>query len=93
MFNELIFFKSIFSRKNWRGGGELLLKNGTIHGYADKPSYCPGRIYIALARWRFSQHLPAKERGIPKKKSYNLSARPLALCHVVNPVLVIALRS
>ena len=28
-FHQLIFFKSIFSRKNWRGGGELLLKNGT----------------------------------------------------------------
>ena len=28
-----LFFKSNFSRKNWRGGSELLLKNGTIDGY------------------------------------------------------------
>ena len=32
-FPWLIFFKSILSRKNWRDGGELLLKNGTIGGY------------------------------------------------------------
>ena len=30
----IFFFKSIFSCKNWQGGGELLLKNGTIDGYA-----------------------------------------------------------
>ena len=28
------FFKSILSRKNWQGGGELLLKNGTLDSYA-----------------------------------------------------------
>ena len=28
------FFKGILSPKNWRGGGELLLKNGTINGSA-----------------------------------------------------------
>ena len=28
-------FKSILSRKNWRGGGDMfLLKSGTIDGYA-----------------------------------------------------------
>ena len=29
-----LFFKVILSRKNLRGGGRLLLKNGTIDGYA-----------------------------------------------------------
>ena len=28
------FLKKYFMRKNWRGGGELLMKNGTIDGYA-----------------------------------------------------------
>ena len=34
-FPKLIFFKSILSRKNWQGGGELLLKNGSIDSYPD----------------------------------------------------------
>ena len=28
------FFFKYFVRKNWRGGGESSLKNGTIDGYA-----------------------------------------------------------
>ena len=58
------FFKNIFSRKNWRGGGELLLKNGTTEGYAYYPWYCLGRINIALApdTWGILQDLPAKHR-------------------------------
>ena len=28
------FFQKYFLRKNWRGGVESLLKNGTIDGYA-----------------------------------------------------------
>ena len=28
------FFKSILSRKNWRGAGGLIFKNSTIDGYA-----------------------------------------------------------
>ena len=31
---SLLFFKNYFVRKNSRGGGESLLKNGTIDGYA-----------------------------------------------------------
>ena len=27
-------FLKVFLRKNWGGGGESLLKNGTIDGYA-----------------------------------------------------------
>ena len=37
LFNEHFpryFFFKYFVRKNWRGGGESLLKNGTIDGYA-----------------------------------------------------------
>ena len=37
LFNEhfpLLFFKKYFVRKNWRGGGESLLENGRIDGYA-----------------------------------------------------------
>ena len=36
-FSMASFFYKYFVRKNWRGGGELnelLLKNGTIDGYA-----------------------------------------------------------
>ena len=29
------FFLKYFVRKNWRPGDELLLKNGTLDGYAD----------------------------------------------------------
>ena len=34
LFNELFpnLSLNIFSRKNWRGGGELLLKNDIING-------------------------------------------------------------
>ena len=36
LFNEhfpyVIFFKSILSRKNWKGVGEWLFQNGTIDG-------------------------------------------------------------
>ena len=45
-----------------------------------------------LALWRFSQHLSAKYKRRPTK-SLRLSAGPLALCHMVNPTLVFALRS
>ena len=33
-FPWLIFHRRILSRRKWRGRGELLLKNGTIDGYA-----------------------------------------------------------
>ena len=61
------FFKSIFSRKNCQGGGELLLKNGTLDGYAYKLCCCSGQIYIwpdeePLTLWGFLQQLPAKHR-------------------------------
>ena len=39
LFNEhfpllFLFCLKYFVRKNWQGGGEALLKNGTIDGYA-----------------------------------------------------------
>ena len=34
LFLSFVLFFKYFMRKNWRGGGESLLKNGTIHGYA-----------------------------------------------------------
>ena len=43
----------------------------------------PGLIYIARGLWYF---LPNIDEG--QKKSYHLSAGPLALCHMVNPALV-----
>ena len=42
------FFKSILLHKNWRGGGEFLLENGTIDSYAYKLCYCSGWIYIVI---------------------------------------------
>ena len=43
LFNEhfpWLNFLSILSRKNWRGRGELLLKNDAMDGFAYKPFYC-----------------------------------------------------
>ena len=45
-----------------------------------------------LALWEFLQNHPAEYRRKPEK-SYHLSAGTLALCHLVNPALVVALRS
>ena len=42
LFNEHFpsyFFKSILLHKNWRGGDESLLKNGTIDDFAYKTCY------------------------------------------------------
>ena len=94
---EANFFKSILLRKNWQGGGELLLSlrmYNRYSSYANKPCYCPGLIYIELDPIRhfgifaiFSCQIQVKT----KKMSY-LSAGPLALCYMLNPSLVMALR-
>ena len=34
------------SRKNWQGGGELLLKNGTMNSYAYKPCFDRARFTL-----------------------------------------------
>ena len=52
--------KSILSRKNLRGGGELLLKNGTIDGLRLLTKLLPGPgLHCAghLSLWGFLQHL------------------------------------
>ena len=67
------FFKSILSRKNWQGGGELLLKNSTMDGYVYLPCYCHGRICIAWGPWHFGDFLKIFLSNIgedPPKKSY-----------------------
>ena len=43
-------FLKYFARKNWRGGGKSLLKNGTKDDYAAGP----------LTLWGLLQHLPVK---------------------------------
>ena len=50
-------------RKNWRGGVESLLKNGTIDGYAYTKHVIPGpdlHCAVPLALRGFLQHHPAK---------------------------------
>ena len=81
---------------NGRGGNGLLFKNGTINGYAYQLCYCPGWICIERDPWHFGNFhnifLPII--GKDQKKSHNLSARPLALCHtMVNPALVCCILS
>ena len=34
IFCSMSIFLNYFERKNWRGGDELLLENGTLGGYA-----------------------------------------------------------
>ena len=54
----------------------------------------PGRIYIARGPWHlkdFLQHLPAKYNRRPKNVLLS-ERKALALCHMANTALVIALR-
>ena len=91
------FFQSVLPRKNWQGGGELLLKNCTIDGYVltnhviDRAGFtlcgAPGTLEI------LAKSFIAKKGEDQKKNSYQLSAESLALCHMINSALVIALRS
>ena len=72
----------------------MVIEKFTIDGYVYKPCYCPGWIYIELSPWHFgifaifSSQIQVKT----KKKSYP-SAGPQAMCHTLNPPLVITLRS
>ena len=69
--------------KNWRGGGESLLKNGTIDGYVTKHVIPGADLHFAgpLALYGFLQHLSAKYKLRPKKVV--LSKRgALALSHM-----------
>ena len=55
----------------------------------------PSRIYIAQSPWHFEgfRKIFLRNIGEGQKKSHNLSSVPLALCHMVSPPLVTALRS
>ena len=88
------FFKSIFSRKTWRGAGKLLLKTVKKMVTPILTMLLPGPDFWAgpLALWGFSQHFLAKHKCRPNIKSDHLSAGPLALCHLVIPAKAIALR-
>ena len=62
---SLAIFQTCFARKNWRGGVESLLKNGTIDGYAYQKHVIPGPglqwVGVGpLALSGFLQHLSAK---------------------------------
>ena len=53
-----------------------------------------GRIYSVLGPWYFGDfcNIFLSNIGEDQKKSHHLSAGPLALWHMLNPALVIALR-
>ena len=87
-------FQKYLVAKNWRGTNELLWKNGAIDGYTSEPCYCPGRIRIALGPWHlgYFRNIFLPDLGEDQNKSYHQSAGSPALCHMVNPTLVIALR-
>ena len=56
------FFFKYFVRKNWRGEGESVLKNGAIDGYAYLHVFSGPDLHCArsLALKGFLQHLPDK---------------------------------
>ena len=82
-------------RKNWRDGDGLLFKNDTIDDYAYQPCYSRAGFTLPWALLHFGDfcNIFLANIGKDQKKSYHLSAKFLGLCHVVNPALVIALRS
>ena len=81
-------------RKNWRGGGESLLKNGTIDGLRLLNMLFPGRIYTARGPWHLGNFGNIFLPNISKnQKKVLLSERwALELFHMANTALAIALR-
>ena len=104
MFNEhypqlIFFFKSILSHKNWRGRGKLYLKNvqkmvtPTNHVIARAGFTLRGTSGAEpLALWDF-RNIFLPNTGKDQKMCYGLSAGLLALYHMLNSTLVIALHS
>ena len=87
------FQKSILLHKNWPGEGELLLKNVQLRVTPTNHVIAGAGFTLSwtLAFWDFCNiFLP--NIGEDQKKSY-MSAGSLALGHLLNPSLVIALRS
>ena len=83
------FFKS-FVRKNWRGVGESIMQNGTIRLLNILFS---GRIYVAWGPWHLGNFCNILLPNISEDQKNLLSERwALALCHMENTALVIALR-
>ena len=66
----LIFFKTILSRKNSRGGGELLLKNGT---HCAGPWYLEDYRNILLPNVGEDQKNLTSDRGAPGTVPYDKS--------------------
>ena len=86
------FFKKYFVRKNWRGEGELLLKNGTVDGYVTLTKHVirllnmlrlrnmlfMGRIYIVRGPWHLGDFCSIflPNKSKDQKKFYYLSSGP-----------------
>ena len=85
------FSKKYFVRKNWQSGNESLLKNGTLHLLN---MLFPGRIYIERGPWHLGNFCNIFLPNISEdRKKVLLSERgTLALCHMANSSVVIALR-
>ena len=85
------FLKKYFVRKNWQGGDESLLKNDRLHLLN---MLFPGRIYIARGPWHLGDFCNIFLPNISEdqKKAFLSECGTLALCHMANSALVIALR-
>ena len=72
------YFLKYFVRKNWRGGGESLLKNGSIEWLRLPNMLFPGRIYIARGPWHLGDFCNIFLANISEDqiKSYYLRAGP-----------------
>ena len=76
LFNEHFLLQSFlkyFVRKNLRSGDKLLLKNGTLDGYATN-HVVPGRIYIVRCPWYFGDfcNIFLPNTGVKTKKSLTM---------------------
>ena len=60
----------------------------TIDGYAYKPCYWPGQIYIELGPWHFGIFEFFLPNTVEDQKKSYLSGGPPALSHMLNPSLV-----
>ena len=90
------FLKKYFMRKNWRGKSESLLKNSAIDGYWLRllTMLFPGQVYIVRCPWHFADFCNIFEPNVSEdqKKVLLSGGRALALSHMANPALVVALR-
>ena len=82
-------------RKNWQGGDDLIWKNGTLDGHAYKPSNSKAGFNVARGLWYFGDFCNFFLPNISEDQEKVLQSErgAMALYHMVNPALVIALRS